>query len=551
MTARTTSGPIRPAWSSQLDRVRALLRSRRNVIGVGFGFGSRDRAGPSDRPAWLVYVSRKVPAHQLAPDELVPEWLFGLRTHVVVAHRGQPVAGSTIYAPSAEITNTANDGGTLGCFATKGNDLLLLTASHVLFASNADQTNPNLDIYSPNYSSCCGGGQKIAVSQGSWSDGWRAAGSAYDTDCAIAGLVGNIQYSNQIPQIGMITGTGPDPGPGMVLPDFTTMPTDQQLVRMYSGLKQGGGLRYGTIVRLLSGSASSPLSAGPFQDASDTAQDSRPTVNQLVIMPRLPPVANETQAAYAARYNQFATSGGVLTFSLKGDSGSVIVDNQSGSVNVIGMLIREYRGSDVRANLISQGQPIPDALQVVQNFGIVTPISNVLAQMQITIPGNVAGTAPAAGSSQLIASPAFASVFDRKSIDAAIEGLWARLLEERHGALITAKFDEHHAEVRRLVNTVRRVSATWIRCQGPAFMRHCVVSLRDPTHRIPNVINGASFTDLLGQMQLLLLRYGCDRLRRDIRRLGPFAIHLLTSVGSVHEVPAALSARERRQGSAA
>jgi hypothetical protein len=529
--------------STQIECVRMLLGSRPNVIGVGLG--KRDQGDPTDPLTWRVYVSRKVPTCQLGADEIIPDQLFDLPTQVIVACRGQPVAGPVTHAPSVTIVNKASDGGgALGCFAKQGNDVVLLTAAHVLFEFFSGQSSPNLQIYSPTYSSCCGGGPQIATSRGSWTDGWRSAGSnVYDTDCAVAGLAGGVQYTNQMPQIGMITGAGPDPNAGMVLPDFTTMPTAQQLVRMYSQNPSASGLRYGTIARINAGSAPSPLSAGPFQDPSDAIAEARPLVNQLVILPRLPPIANETQAAYTARYAAFAQSGGMLTFSEQGDSGSVVVDNQPGAVNVLGLLVRRYPGAAVRANLKQSGQPIPDALTVVANFGIVTPISNVLAQMQIAIPGNLAGTVPAAGP-QFVAIQGFAPAIDRKNAEAAFDALMARLLDRRHGRLIVAKFNEHREEARRLVNTVRRVSAIWIHCQGPAFMRHCVTSLRDPSHRVPNVLNSADFSDLLKQMQEMLLRYGSDRLRRDVRRLGPFAIALLTRVNSVHEVPDALSALE-------
>ncbi len=347
----------------------------------------------------------------------------------------------------------------------------------------------------------------------------------------------------------MITGTAPVPDAGMLLSDFTTMPSDQQLLRMYSSLSSGGGLRYGTIIRI-NGSGQSALSAGPFQDASDAARDTLPLVNQLVILPRLPPVANETQAEYTARYRLFAASGGLLTFSRKGDSGSVVVDNQQGGVNIIGLLVREYPAAAIRDDLKCQGKPIPDVLMVVENLGIVTPIENVLAQMQIAIPGRLAGTVPATRadrSQRLGASPALASGFDREGMEAAIERLWARTSERRHGALIAAKFDEHRREVGRLVNTERRISATWIRGQGPAFMHHLLISLRDPAHRVPNVINGATFADLLRHMQPLLAQYGSNRLRRDMRRLGPFAINLLTSMNNIYDLPDALPSYKRNR----
>ena len=78
-------------------------------------------------------------------------------------------------------------------------------------------------------------------------------------------------------------------------------------------------------------------------------------------------------------------------------------------------------------------------------------------------------------------------------------------------------------------------------------MRHFLVSLRDPAHRIPTRVNGADLADLLRQMQPLLARYGSGRLRRDLRRLGPFGIRLLTSVTSVHDVPDALAAKQRKR----
>jgi hypothetical protein len=452
----------------------------------------------------------------------------------------------TLYTPGTTITNEQNEPGALGCFAKKGNDVVLLSAAHVLFAQNDMAATPQLGIYQPNYSCCCGGGAKIGVTQLSWTDGFRPSGAGtFDTDCAIARLPAKVQYSNTIPQIGMITGAGPDPGPGMLLPNFTTKPSDQQLVRMFSPLKERGGLRYGTIFRVKPGGAPSPLSAGPFQDPSDKAEQMLPSANQFLILPRLAPVANETSADYAARYNAFVNAGALLTFSEVGDSGSVVVDNQAGSVNVIGLLIRQYPASDLRAQLRAAGQPIPPVLQAVSNLGIATPISNVLAQMHISIPSRLSGTVPAAGRPIHVFMPPMAFDADLPAVDVGIERLRRRLIETSRGRLIVAKFEQHRTEASRLVNTVRHVTATWARYQGPAFMHHCVRSLRDPTHAVPATINGASFAELLEHMRKMLLRYGSPQLRRDIVRLGRFATELLNSVSKVHDLPSAVKKRRR------
>jgi hypothetical protein len=293
-------------------------------------------------------------AHALAPGGRVPGELFGLRTDVVVARAGDPAAGLALYTPGMVITNdNGGDPGALGCFAKRGNDVVLLSAAHVLFANTDMVSSPQLGIYQPDYSSCCGGGAKVSVTKLSWSDGFRpfaGMNGVFDTDCAIARLQASVQYSNQIPMIGMITGAGPDPGPGLVLPDLTTKPADQQLVRMYSPLKPGGGVRYGSIIRLTTGHGDppSPLSLGPFKNSDDAAAQTRPTANQLVVLPRPEPVAGETQADYDKRYKGYVDSGKQFTFSEGGDSGSVVVDNVAGSVTVLGLLIRKYPASDLR-----------------------------------------------------------------------------------------------------------------------------------------------------------------------------------------------------------
>lgn len=70
--------------SQVLDRWRATLLKKKNVIGVGYGF--KRRGGRStDIPAILVYVTRKVPLKSLPPEERIPPWLEGWPTDVVEA----------------------------------------------------------------------------------------------------------------------------------------------------------------------------------------------------------------------------------------------------------------------------------------------------------------------------------------------------------------------------------------------------------------------------------------------------------------------------------
>jgi len=151
---------------------------------------------------------------------------------------------------------------------------------------------------------------------------------------------------------------------------------------MWSPLNPGGGLHYGSIFRLTTGSGDppSPLSRGPFRNWDDELGPMLPAANQPLVLPRPEPVAGETQADYDKRYKGYVDSGRRFTFAEGGDSGSVVVDNVAGSISVIGLLSRRYPASDLRDIFKKANKPIPDALLVANNLGIVTPISNVLAQ---------------------------------------------------------------------------------------------------------------------------------------------------------------------------
>jgi hypothetical protein len=52
-----------------------------NVVGVGIGFARKDHAS-TDEPAIVVMVSEKVPLAQLAPEDILPLELDGVRVDV-------------------------------------------------------------------------------------------------------------------------------------------------------------------------------------------------------------------------------------------------------------------------------------------------------------------------------------------------------------------------------------------------------------------------------------------------------------------------------------
>lgn len=58
-----------------------MLLSKPNVVGVGIGYRI-ERGQETDTAAIVVMVSRKFPANQLKPDELIPSTIEGIPVDV-------------------------------------------------------------------------------------------------------------------------------------------------------------------------------------------------------------------------------------------------------------------------------------------------------------------------------------------------------------------------------------------------------------------------------------------------------------------------------------
>jgi len=72
----------------ELDRIRAVksaheadLMRKANVVGVGIGLRQRE-GQPTDEPAIVVSVTRKLPLSQLAADDVIPRELEGIPVDV-------------------------------------------------------------------------------------------------------------------------------------------------------------------------------------------------------------------------------------------------------------------------------------------------------------------------------------------------------------------------------------------------------------------------------------------------------------------------------------
>ncbi|MFD5521050.1 hypothetical protein [Streptomyces sp. NPDC127066] len=555
-----TSAPAPAAdWRRLLPQAREALCVLPDVADVGLGVAHTD----STSLVWRVYVRDD----RGAAGDGVPTMLLGLPTHVVTAGTSWQTADAPFVTAGASIeTNHDKREASLGCFARDSSGRpVLLSCSHVLFPGFT--IIDDLAVYTPNYSKCCSSGVRIGqpvfdrnvkaqptegdewvggYHAGTWTGGfnWIPAkvrvmgtvvnGHASETDCAMARLDPGVKFHNAwqvdlggstttIPLKGaVIDGHGIVPGPPV-----GTLPSSEQYVRIYNAVN--GRLRFAT---MLSHPATQddpdPLIftigvSGP----KDHGRGSKANVNQFLILPRPSPIPGQS-------LSDGYRNGEELTFE-DGDSGSVVINHDN---QIIAMIIRagpidEFFKLDRSAIEFAS----------VGNLAFATPIAKVLDRLQVSVPSadqGWSGTVPSTGipSPVLLRGPA--AVGGQARLRTADE-LRRQLHTSVLGRLLLGKIPQHRSEVRRLLSSVREVTATWRTLQGPVFYHHCVRSAELPGHRIPDRINGVSRDQLADIMLPLLIRHATPPLRRDLERYGRLIFQALLSVDTLHDVPRALA----------
>jgi hypothetical protein len=130
----------------EVRRVKAqftdLLLGKSNVVGCGVGY--KEVAGTrTGELCVVVSVAQKVPRGQLAPENLVPQALEGVRTDVQetgVIRALQARTDKWRPAPGGvSCGHVAITAGTLGCLVTRGGQVYILSNNHVLADSNQGQ----------------------------------------------------------------------------------------------------------------------------------------------------------------------------------------------------------------------------------------------------------------------------------------------------------------------------------------------------------------------------------------------------------------------------
>ena len=182
-------------------------------------------------------------------------------------------------------------------------------------------------------------------------------------------------------------------------------------------------------------------------------------------------------------------------FSVQGDSGSVIINDQN---KIVGLLFASGKKVKVKG--------------VEQPFvTIANHISDVFTALKIRIPysQNV----------EVISGETLTDV--PRDLEAPIPEPYRALRDRLESNNVTAKLfaigQRHSEEVTYLVNHCRPVTVTWRRAEGPALLATIMGAVRDGHYRLPDAIKGITPLELLERMRAVLGQHGSVELKQTMK----------------------------------
>jgi hypothetical protein len=478
-----------------------------NLVGIG----TKVKAGQdTGLVAIVVFVAVKQRPEELAAGETIPTEIGGVPTDVVEIGRFVPltqlpdeelVGDLKAYSPrlgGARIGWTQEDqptglvvltphAGTLGCVVRTqdANPLdVILTNKHVVAVteSETDVTAKGREIGQPDTQPC------------SWCSPCcnhiigRVLRTVYspDVDGALVALAPGTKWSPEVISLGPIT--------GMRDISYDTLGDTQS-----KALKGLPVHKRGMKTEVTDGTIFANNINGPFPSPPDPP--TRMLHNQIMVQPSSP-------------------SGVIQPFSRRGDSGSVVLDDQR---RVLGLL---FSGSN-KKNPSDPGY----------GFALFCPIRPVLKELGIQVvtatTANQVMQAPAYNYrdvpvahailySPLITTPAV----DMSSRDA-IRSVYEDLVETDTGKLYADLAENHFEEVRNLINTNRRVAATWHRNGGPALLHQVMSAIQARDVLLPPELNSRPIQESLDRILQVFRRFGNSALVSDIDRHGWLLMELI------------------------
>jgi hypothetical protein len=107
---------------------------------------------------------------------------------------------------------------------------------------------------------------------------------------------------------------------------------------------------------------------------------------------------------------------------------------------------------------------------------------------------------------------------ERPDAETLVNHLQLRLSQSAEGRAVLRLVEEHRHEVIDLVNHNRAVTVTWHRKQGPAFLAAMGRSVKVPTYKIPQEIEGISRQHAVMSMATVLSEQGSPQLKALVEK---------------------------------
>jgi hypothetical protein len=455
--------------------------------------------------ALIVHVTEKKPLDEIPPEERVPPEIEGVKTDVVVGGPFRAGAGGDMddskYRPVRGGSRVRADdkdpsgSGTLGCIVVNqdpaitdpGKQFLLLTNAHVLFYPPTGLHRTGEKVGQPDSCSICSFCCDHTIARLDH-DGVLSGSKLTDpltaapgVDAAVATLDADTEW---LPELIM----GGEGGSITTVPIAGTHPlTDADaLFDMSTPPKPIFGVR--------KRGARSRVREGWVEDIhltlrADFRAPERPSEppferrfkDQLKIVSKTPQVA----------------------FALEGDSGSAVLSDAN---MVVGLV---------------SGVPADDTPVTDPGFVIATAVPIAAVETQLKV--KVADTAMYHGVQKVPKSTgahAMAAMPEEPLVARRFKDAERDLRTTPVGVRIAEAAWSHVPEIRRLVNTNKRVAVVWRRIEGVRWLEQGVQCVLDRARPFPTEVSERSLGDCVAALMQMLEEYGSNALARDASWLG-------------------------------
>jgi hypothetical protein len=594
------------AIASEWSQAQIVLRQKPHVLDVGIGYKMVNNQ-LQEVMALVAYVDQKVAPEK--PQDAIPPDFNGVPVDVQLMPYSIPIGtGDKRLRGGVKLNGHAN-AGTLGCFAYRHEDgkIVFLSSHHVLFGKDGKK---NDEVYEPKRtcSLCCACGAVGRIDEGK-RDGLVDAASALPQFPDIASefniynkvkglgeykstqsgemLTGDdaliqgaaslkvINLANRRMVVTAIPGdrvrkvgqrTGRTIGYVIAVGSPCTVEYAQGETMNFFGqiavkpqdastefarLGDSGAMLmddHNKVVGMIMSSHENKSNPDdPIRDDTTWANNIHDVMERLGVHIPNPPVAEFSM--------QVTGDGKTTPFSVQLDASASV----GGDGNVVEYYWNMGQTQDSGVPVIRRGQqqaytyPLPGKdgyrirltvvnsiglhASVTKTVGVIPPVTMTLAPQQPATTAAITTTERSAEAQREL-TPEELLPYLKKELSASKNG--------RTIIKVTEKFEE---EVLRLVNKNRKVTVTWQRKQGPAFIAQYFKAMRTGKP-LSKEVNGIPVQSLIQSMALVLEEEGSEELAANIRkyRLGVF--NALDRYDSLDRFLKALRAQEKKRKAA-